>query len=499
MLFAFASALNYLTESFLPWMESDAAKSFCSLQFLTFAVTILTIYWFLPWQRARVYLLVAASFFFYACWNKQLALLVTATTLLDFLIGRGMEVSRRPALRKVLLGISLTANLGLLAYFKYTNFFLDSLSEALQSIGLGTSKYALSIIVPFGISFYTFEAINYTIDVYRRKVPAEKNLANFMLFILFFPHLIAGPIVRSRDFLPQVRRPKRWDWVRLQLGAQYFLMGLFKKMAIADHMEEFVRPVFENPSIYNSEAIWLAVVGFAVQIYCDFSGYTDMAIGTAHLFGYKLTQNFNMPYLARNVSEFWRRWHMSLSSWLRDYLFIPLGGSRGTNAQTNRNLLITMTLGGLWHGASWTFIVWGLLHGLYLIVHRIFRGFCKERPRLDGALQTIPGTILCGMLTFLCVCVGWVFFRATTFKAAALVLHRMFVLHLGKGPELPNRSFWYLIALMAVCHVFGAYGTWKRWAVQLPAPVLGFGCALALSLALLLAPDTGKLFIYFKF
>jgi alginate O-acetyltransferase complex protein AlgI len=357
----------------------------------------------------------------------------------------------------------------------------------------------LELIVPFGISFYTFEAISYTIDVYRGRIPAERNLANFMLFILFFPHLIAGPIVRPRDFLPQILRAKRWDWPRLQLGAQFFLMGLFKKMAIADHMEEFVKPVFANPDQYRSGVVWMAVIAFAVQIYCDFSGYTDMAIGSAHMLGYKLARNFNMPYLAANVSDFWRRWHISLSSWLRDYLFIPLGGSRGSNGKINRNLLITMTLGGLWHGANWTFLVWGLLHGVFLIVHRGFRDFCKTRPRLDSVLQSQPGTVARMALTFLCICVGWVFFRAPTFSAAATLLQRMAVPHSGQGAPLGGLSFWSLLGVLAFGHAVGASGVWKRWGGRLPAPVLGLGYALLLTLTLVLAPDTGKAFIYFKF
>jgi alginate O-acetyltransferase complex protein AlgI len=483
----------------LPWLESDDAKSFCSLQYLAFFVSVFVLYWAMPWKRARVYLLVAASFTFYACWNKQLALLISATTVLDYLVARGMESAAAGRWRRLLLGVSLSVNLGLLAYFKYVNFFLDSLGQVLNSAGMSRSLPVLQILVPFGISFYTFEAINYTIDVYRRRVRAERNLANFMLFILFFPHLIAGPIVRSRDFLPQIHRTKRWDWPRLQLGVQFFLMGLFKKMAIADHMEEFVKPVFAAPENYGSWAVWVAVVAFAVQIYCDFSGYTDMAIGSAHLLGYKLTKNFNMPYLAVNISEFWHRWHISLSSWLRDYLFIPLGGSRGSKWRTSCNLLITMTLGGLWHGASWTFIVWGVLHGLLLIGHRAFRDFCKPRPGVDAILQSPPGTAFRVLATFLCVCAGWVFFRATTFTGASSILLRMVVPHHGLPTPLPNRSLWVLGTVLVVGHLVGATGLWKRWAPRLPGPIVGLGYALLLTLALLLAPDTGKAFIYFQF
>jgi alginate O-acetyltransferase complex protein AlgI len=494
-----SSPFGFLSSSVLPWLASDAAKSFCSVQYLAFFVVVFAAYWALPWKRGRVYLLLAASFAFYACWNKQLALLVGATTVLDYFLAQGIAASRSVRAGKSLVGVSLAVNLGLLAYFKYVNFFLDSLSQMLDVAGVSRTMPVLELIVPFGISFYTFEAISYTIDVYRGRVPAERNLANFMLFILFFPHLIAGPIVRPRHFLPQIQRAKLWDWPRLQLGTQFVLLGLFKKMAIADHMEEFVRPVFANPEQYRNGAVWMAVVAFAIQIYCDFSGYTDMAIGSAHILGYKLVRNFNMPYLATNVSEFWRRWHISLSSWLRDYLYIPLGGSRGSAWQTNRNLLITMTLGGLWHGANWTFLCWGALHAAFLIVHRGFREFCNARPNIGVVLQSWPGRAMCAALTFACVCVGWVFFRATSFTAAFTILQRMLVRHSGQGTPLGGISFWCLLGVVVIGHALGASGGWKRLSVRLPAPVMGMGYALLLTLTLVLAPDAGKAFLYFKF
>jgi alginate O-acetyltransferase complex protein AlgI len=418
---------------------------------------------------------------------------------MDYAVARGMETSSVPRWRKLLLGLSLVANLGLLCYFKYANFFLHSVEEALHALGAGASLPVLQVILPIGISFYTFEAINYTIDVYRRRVPAEKNLAHFMLFITFFPHLIAGPIVRARDFLPQIRRPKHWDWARLHLGAQYLLMGLFKKMAIADRMALYADPVFADPGQYSSGAVWLAILAYALQIYCDFSGYTDMALGSAHLLGYKLAKNFNMPYLAVNVAEFWRRWHISLSSWLRDYLFIPLGGSRGTNLQTNRNLLVTMVLGGLWHGASWTFVFWGLLHGLLLIAQRAFGRLCKRHYRLDWLLQSAPGTTIRIGVTFLCVCLGWVFFRATTFGAAATILGKLIIPAPGLEAPLHPRSLWYTAAIVLLCHALGYYGIWKKVAVRSPAALLGFGYAALLTLSLVLASDAGKAFIYFQF
>jgi alginate O-acetyltransferase complex protein AlgI len=472
---------------------------FCSQQYLVFFTLVFIVYWSMPWHRLRVWLLLGASFFFYASWNGRLAMIICASTVMDYAVARGMEASSSTVKRRLLLAVSLVANLGLLFYFKYANFFLGSVEQALRAVGASASFRPLQIILPIGISFYTFEAINYTIDVYRRRVPAERNLANFMLFITFFPHLVAGPIVRARDFLPQTRRRKRWDWPRMQLGVQFFLMGLFKKLAIADRMALFADPVFADPGKYNSGAIWLATLAYALQIYCDFSGYTDMALGSAHLLGYKLVQNFNMPYVSANVSEFWHRWHMSLSTWLRDYLFIPLGGSRGTARQTNRNLMITMTLGGLWHGANWTFVVWGILHGAMLILHRSFRAFCKPRPRLDGLLQTVPGTALRVALTFVCVCLAWIFFRATTFGIAATFLRRMWIPHAGLGPPLHNRSLWVTVLVMVLCHALAHRGLWKRLAGWLPAPVMGFGYAVVLTVALVLAPDSGKAFIYFQF
>lgn len=397
---------------YFQWLHRQLPEPFFHTQaFLLFFLVVAVAYWLVPrkWNTARVWLLVIASFHFYAAWNASLALLVTITTLADYAFARMIEKAERPRLRKFLLFSSIGMNLGVLCYFKYRGFFLNELHTLLGHFGFDAGYRTLSpmdILVPFGISFYTFEAISYTVDVYRRKIKAERSLPHFLLFILFFPHLVAGPIVRAGDFLRQAHRVKRWNWLRVQIGLQLFLLGVFKKLAIADRMAVFTDgPVGSPgpllmPELHNTSALWLALLAYALRIYCDFSGYSDMALGLAHMFGYKLTQNFNMPYLAANVSEFWHRWHISLSTWLRDYVFIPLGGSRSTTWFTNRNLLITMLLGGLWHGANWTYVLWGALHGMLLIIHRQFRAWCEDKDRLNRCLQSSTGTALRMFVTF---------------------------------------------------------------------------------------------------
>lgn len=472
---------------------------FCSRQFLIFYAAVLGLYWALRWRAARVWLLLAASFYFYACWNRWLALLIAASSTVDYGLALLMQASTGPLRRRALLAISITANLTLLTYFKYANFFLESLASLLRAAGIPGSLPTLSVLLPVGISFYTFEAINYVVDVYRGRVQAERNLAHFLLFITFFPHLVAGPIVRACDFLPQIRRPKRFSWLRAHVGTQYVLMGLCKKMVVADHLAQFVDPVFAAPEHYGSLATWCAVIAYSLQIYCDFSGYSDMAVGTAHLLGYKLTKNFNLPYLAANISEFWRRWHISLSTWLRDYVFVPLGGSRGSESRTSRNLLITMLLGGLWHGASWTFVVWGLLHGMLLVGQRTFRGWCRRSPRWDWALSQPAGTAARVAVTFACVSCCWVLFRATSFSVAATVLGKLVSYQPGLAAPLPVDSLLALTAAVAGCHALAARRQCLQWLNRLPAPVLGIGQAVALSVAFLLAPGTDQTFIYFQF
>ncbi len=487
--------------AYFRWLHGLLPEPFFQTQpFLIFLAIVAAVYWLTPRRRngVRVWWLVIASFHFYAAWSAELAFLVAGTTVADYTLSRLMDRTKNPRGRKALLLTSLGMNLGILAYFKYKNFFLGSLNTMFETAGVPGSFDTLSILVPFGISFYTFEAISYAVDVYRGKIRAEKSLPRFLLFILFFPHLVAGPIVRAGDFLKQTRRIKRWNWVRVQVAVQFFLMGVFKKLAIADRMAQFSDGPLQNPESYTTSAVWLAVLAYALRIYADFSGYSDMAIGLAHFFGYRLNKNFDMPYLAPNVSEFWKRWHISLSSWLRDYVYIPLGGNRGSGWATNRNLMITMALGGLWHGASWTYVIWGVLHGALLIGHRQFRAWCEPRPRLSAALESTPGTLLRIFVTFTCVALAWIFFRPDLDGSLA-VLDRMFHYRTGLPLALNNRSLWYTVLFLLGCHALVKYGVWQRIWRSAPPAVLGMGYAVCLSFAMLLAPPSGKTFIYFTF
>jgi alginate O-acetyltransferase complex protein AlgI len=423
-------------------------------------------------------------------WNPWFILLIIGSTSVDYFVALRLPRVESLRGRKWLVALSVTVNLGILAYFKYIALILDTTRELTHWLGWEAPIPLVKAFLPLGISFYTFEAISYVVDVYRGRTQPVRNPLNYALYILFFPHLVAGPIVRPYEFLPQIDRPKRFDWPRFQAGAQLFLLGLFKKSVIADNVALAVDPVFAEPGTFGSGALWLAVLGYAVQIYCDFSGYTDMALGLAQTLGFKLPNNFNAPYLATSPSDFWKRWHISLSRWLRDYLYIPLGGNRKGPVRTMVNLFITMLLGGLWHGANWTFVAWGAYHGLLLAIQRL----------LPKSLEH-PAFRPVGMLvTFLAVCVGWVLFRAQSFADAVTILHGMVIP--TSGYELAGDGGALVVVCLTVTLIGQALGQWrgsKQAVLRLPAPLAGAIMAAALTLALLLTPGDGKAFIYFTF
>lgn len=473
----------------------SAPVLFTSLEFAWFFLIVFPIYWLLRKTFYRLGLLLAASVWFYSSWNSSLALVLVVSTTLDCWLAARMQAHVSERHRRFLLRLSLVMNLGLLGLFKYAEFLAANLVAALNWTGLTRWDAPLLFLPnPIGISFYTFEAISYSVDVYRGRVAAERRWSHLLLFITFFPHVVAGPIVRARAMLPQIGRHVRWSWTRCELGVSLFCLGLFKKLAIADQAALLVDAVFARPAAYSSEAVGAAVLAYSVQLYCDFSGYTDMALGLAHLFGYRLAPNFDMPYLSRNVSEFWRRWHISLSSWLRDYLYIPLGGNARGVLRTNLNLLTTMLLGGLWHGASWNFAIWGLLHGLYLMVHRAYRGLLK---RLDLRLAHPLWAVASWALCFTSVTLAWVFFRADSLDSAVTILCQVFGGNSGAPMPMASSLFAFLIGCLVCGHYLGA--TQRVRLARLPGPVRGAGYALLVMGAWVLNPRTAAPFVYFQF
>lgn len=382
--------------------------------------------------HAQNLLLLAASYVFYGWWDYRFLSLILVSTLVDYACGRLVErASNRSA--RLWVTISVLVNLGILACFKYCDFFLESTAAVLSSLGISTEPRLLNIVLPVGISFYTFQTMSYTIDVFRGKLPAHRSLLEFAVFVAFFPQLVAGPICRASQLLPQIARRRSIDAEQASTGCYWFLWGLFKKVVIADQLAMLADPVFTNPEYYHGGAILVAVYAFTFQIYCDFSGYTDMARGVAATLGFDLPPNFNLPYLARNPSEFWQRWHMTLSTWLRDYLYVPLGGNRKGLTRTCINLMLTMMLGGLWHGAAWTFVIWGAFHGLLLIAYRLCTRTSQTaeagRSEAEGSAAGQNTRTKRPLSSFLSVfgffhltCVGWLIFRAPSFDALSKML-----------------------------------------------------------------------------
>ncbi len=455
---------------------------FNTVQYFVFLIAVVALFYLGPvkWRR---WLLLAASYFFYMCWNPVFILLVLVLTLIDYGSAVWMERVTDPVRRKWLLIASLGANLGFLGYFKYYNFFASNIAQLLRR---PPDAFALSIILPIGISFHTFQSMSYVVDVYRREQPAIRNLVDYALFIAFFPQLVAGPIVRARDFFRDLYHWRAPSAQEVQQGAFLVLFGLAKKMVLADQFALLADGYFQNVTAHpGAVPAWCGTAAFAMQIFFDFSGYTDMAIGSAALLGYRFPVNFKRPYLSGSITEFWRRWHISLSSWLRDYLYISLGGNRHGKWKTYRNLMLTMLLGGIWHGASWNFLIWGGYHGALLSLERVV-----PVERIWKPLRLLP--------TFVLVCVGWVFFRAVTFADSVFVLRQMFTN--PHGVSTWKSWHWGLVAVSFLLALLEEKTEWFDRVSETRAWVYaGAAAALLIGIELFGVTEQSIPFVYFQF
>lgn len=399
---------------------------FNSLHFIIFFPIIVAAYFLIP-HKYRWILLLLASYYFYMSWKQEYVLLIIFSTLVNYYAAIKMDATNEKKRKRKYLFLSLASSLGLLFIFKYFNFFNDSVRILLNNFNIFYGSPVFKLLLPIGISFYTFQTLSYTIDIYRGKIKPERHLGIFALYVSFFPQLVAGPIERATNLLPQFFEKHKFDYNRVAEGLAIMLWGFFKKIVIADNVAGLVNIVYNNPENFTGVHFILATILFAFQIYCDFSGYSDIAIGTAKIMGFDLMKNFDRPYFAKSIADFWRRWHISLSSWFKDYLYIPLGGNRAGKLRIFQNLMITFIISGLWHGANWTFIIWGGIHGLYIVIGEITKKIRRtiinyskinNLPRVYGLLQT--------SVIFLLVCFAWIFFRANTLHDAWHIIANLF-------------------------------------------------------------------------
>lgn len=402
---------------------------FNSLSFAFFLPIVFILYWAIP-HKMRWLLLLAASYYFYMSWNIKYIILILFTTVVSYIAARLLENDYNIIHRKIVLSITLVSCIGILFFFKYFNFFSESLSNILGHFSIQLHPVTLKILLPVGISFYTFQTLSYVIDVYKGKVKPEHHFGIYAAFISFFPQLVAGPIERTDNLLPQIKEVHYFDNEQAMQGVKLMVWGYFKKMVIADAVAPYVDLVFENPSTYYGFDYMIAIFFFTMQIYCDFSGYSDIAIGTAKLFGINLMTNFKSPYFSASIKEFWSRWHISLSSWFRDYVYIPLGGNRCSKVRHAANLLITFLASGLWHGANWTFVVWGGIHGLAQIVENLLKNYLGifRKNKLGKWIATLIVFAFCN--------IAWVFFRANTLGESCYIIQ-----HLFEGIDCPLNYF----------------------------------------------------------
>ncbi len=423
---------------------------FNSFEFLIFLPIVFIIYWLFKNQlKTQNSIILISSYIFYGWWDYRFLVLILVSTIIDYTIGIRIPKSKSFYHRKILLVISILCNLGILMFFKYYNFFVDSWVDLLNGIGYSPeSTWTLNIILPVGISFYTFQTMSYTIDIYRKNLKPTRDFIAFASFVSFFPQLVAGPIERATNFLPQILKKRNFDKDQILQGLRLILWGLFKKVVLADSLGPIVDEIFGDSENQGGGTLWLGVIYFAFQIYCDFSGYSDIAIGTAKLFGIELMSNFKFPFFSRNIGEFWRKWHISLSTWFRDYLYIPLGGSKSGKLLSIRNIFLIFIVSGLWHGANWTFIAWGTFHAILFLPSFI----SNTNRKYTGTEALIKGTsslkeVFFILRTFILVTIGWVFFRNETLTDALTYLWHM------SNPLnftiLPNiKLFFYIILLI---------------------------------------------------
>ncbi|MDG1277574.1 MAG: MBOAT family O-acyltransferase [Algoriphagus sp.] len=411
---------------------------FNSLDFAVFLPIVFILYWFVfrSSLKAQNFLIVVASAVFYGWWDWRFLALIAFSTLVDFIVGKQLDKVEDGYKRKALLIVSILVNIGFLGFFKYYNFFLDNFITAFTFIGMPIKENSLNIILPVGISFYTFQTMSYSIDVYRKKIKATEDFVAFSAFVSFFPQLVAGPIERASNLIPQFFKKRTFDYSQATDGLRQILWGLFKKVVIADNCAEFANEIFNNSSDYGGSTLVLGALFFTFQIYCDFSGYSDIAIGTSRLFGFSLKQNFAFPYFSRDMAEFWRRWHISLSTWFRDYLYIPLGGSKGSKGQQIRNIFIIFLVSGFWHGANWTFIAWGALNAIYFIPLFLL-GRNRKNLKITGLDKKLPSLTesLSILGTFSLTVFSWIFFRAENISHALSYVFGIFSKELFEFPD----------------------------------------------------------------
>ncbi len=470
---------------------------FPTVTFAIFFMVVLPVSWLLMPKPARWRIFIlAASYFFYGYWNPRFILLLAFSTLFNQAAGKLIYRTESAGLRRLILAGAVVGNLGVLGYFKYYDFFVSSAQNMLENVGIHVAPEIVAITLPVGISFFTFQALSYVIDIYRRTFEPV-SLLEFAVYESFFPHIVAGPIVRAAEFLPQLK--ERHDPRRVDASRAFFLifLGLFKKVVIANFLAtNIVDQVFASPGRYSGPTTLFAIYGYAVQIYADFSGYTDMAIGFALLLGFRFPQNFDSPYAATSIQDFWRRWHMTLSRWLRDYVYIPLGGNRGGRLLTYRNLMLTMLVGGLWHGAGWTFVVWGGLWGAGLVAERWWR----DRPGYVGRSLVGFRRGWHRFLTFQFACFAWIFFRADSFADARDIIVRLFTAW-GQASPLVTGG-----VLLAIAVGIGSQYLPPRFPLlvmarfsRLPIPAQAVVLAFGLLLANAMGPEGVAPFIYFRF